>query len=135
VLSPRAEGWSNSNEGVSRDYRLGAYISYRSRTANELKRKLLISVDANRMWSRVFFASPTRAAPPTWSHQAAAQPDRRRSGKRVSAPTEKFEETDVEGSAGVFSLQRQRKGFIFMDDKSYEQCTFNAKTLSPIRVI
>jgi len=95
--------------------------------ANELKRKLLITVDGQPyVVLEVFFASPTARGAATMVRTrlrhlltGAAMEKSFRSG-------EKFEEPDVEFAPASF-LYSDSNGCHFMDEKNYEQFVFSAE--------
>jgi elongation factor P len=102
-------------------------------TANELKRKLLISVDAQPyVVLEVFFASPTARGAATMVRTKLRQLLTGAVLEKSFRATEKFEEPDVELVPASF-LYSDTHGFHFMDEKSYEQFTFNAEDVEPDR--
>lgn len=102
-------------------------------TANELKRKLLISVDAQPyVVLDVFFASPTARGAATMVRTKLRQLLTGAVLEKSFKATEKFEEPDVELVPASF-LYSDTHGFHFMDEKSYEQFTFNAEDVESDR--
>ena len=102
-------------------------------TANELKRKLLISVDAQPyVVLEVFFASPTARGAATMVRTKLRHLLTGAVLEKSFRATEKFEEPDVELVPASF-LYSDAHGFHFMDEKSYEQFTINAEDVEPDR--
>ena len=102
-------------------------------TANELKRKLLISVDGQPyVVLEVFFASPTARGAATMVRTKLRQLLTGAVLERSFRATEKFEEPDVELVPASF-LYSDTHGFHFMDEKSYEQFTFSAEDVEDDR--
>jgi len=94
-------------------------------TANELKRKLLISVDSQPyVVLEVFFASPTARGAATMVRTKLRHLLNNAVLEKSFRATEKFEEPDVELVPASF-LYSDAHGFHFMDEKSYEQFTFD----------
>src|SRR6267378_5259256 len=95
-------------------------------TANELKRKLLISVDAQPyVVLEVFFASPTARGAATMVRTRLRQLLTGAVMEKSFRSSEKFQEPDIELAPASF-LYGDAHGFHFMDEKSYEQFTFTA---------
>src|SRR6266487_5514396 len=95
-------------------------------SANELKRKLLISVDGQPyVVLEVFFASPTARGAATMVRTKLRHLLTGAVMEKSFRATEKFEEPDVELVPASF-LYSDADGFHFMDENSYEQFTFNA---------
>jgi elongation factor P len=93
-------------------------------TANELKRKLLITVDGQPcVVLEVFFASPTARGAATMVRTRLRQLLTGAVMEKSFRATEKFAEPDIELSPASF-LYSDAHGFHFMDEKSYEQFTF-----------
>jgi elongation factor P len=102
-------------------------------TANELKRKLLISVDGQPyVVLEVFFASPTARGAATMVRTKLRHLLTSAVLEKSFRATEKFEEPDVELVPASF-LYSDTHGFHFMDEKSYEQFTFNEEDVEPDR--
>ncbi len=96
-------------------------------TANELKRKLLITVDGQPyMVLEVFFASPTARGAATMIRTRLRQLLTGAVLEKSFRSSEKFEEPDIELAPASF-LYSDKNGFHFMDEKSYEQFTFPAE--------
>jgi elongation factor P len=95
-------------------------------TANELKRKLLITVEGQPyVVLEVFFASPTARGAATMVRTRLRQLLTGAVLEKSFRSSEKFEEPDVELAPASF-LYSDAHGFHFMDEKSYEQFTFSA---------
>src|SRR5207253_7708990 len=95
-------------------------------TANELKRKLLISVDAQQyVVLEVFFASPTARGAATMVRTKLRHLLTGAVLEKSFRSSEKFAEPDVELVPASF-LYSDAHGFHFMDEKSYEQFTVSA---------
>jgi elongation factor P len=93
-------------------------------TANELKRKLLITVDGQPfVVLEVFFASPTARGAATMVRTKLRQLLTGAVMEKSFRSSEKFEEPDVELAPASF-LYSDGEGFHFMDEKSFEQFTF-----------
>jgi elongation factor P len=102
-------------------------------TANELKRKLLITVDAQPyVVLEVFFASPTARGAATMVRTKLRQLLTGTVLEKSFRATEKFAEPDVELVPASF-LYSDAHGFHFMDEKSYEQFTFPAQAVDTDR--
>src|SRR5947207_12874448 len=92
--------------------------------ANELKRKLLISVDGQPyVVMDVFFASPTARGAATMVRTKLRQLLTGAVMEKSFRSSEKFEEPDVELAPASY-LYNDAHGFHFMDEKSFEQFTF-----------
>jgi elongation factor P len=112
---------------------LGCYISRLWRlegihmaliTANELKRKLLITVDGQPyVVLEVFFASPTARGAATMVRTRLRHLLTGAVLEKSFRSSEKFAEPDIELSPASF-LYSDTHGFHFMDEKSYEQFSF-----------
>jgi elongation factor P len=93
--------------------------------ANELKRKLMISIDGQPyVVVDVFFASPTARGAATMVRTKVRHLLTGAVMEKSFRANEKFEEPDVELAPASF-LYRDLSGFHFMDEKSYEQFTFS----------
>ena len=102
-------------------------------TANELKRKLLISVEGQPyVVLEVFFASPTARGAATMVRTRLRQLLTGAVMEKSFRSSEKFEEPDVELVPASF-LYSDTHGYHFMDEKSYEQFTFSAEAIDPDR--
>lgn len=102
-------------------------------TANELKRKLLIGVEGQPyVVLEVFFASPTARGAATMVRTKLRHLLTGAVMEKSFRSSEKFEEPDVELVPASF-LYSDAHGFHFMDEKSYEQFTFNADDVEPDR--
>ncbi len=102
-------------------------------TANELKRKLLITVDSQPyVVLEVFFASPTARGAATMVRTKLRHLLNSAVLEKSFRATEKFEEPDVELVPASF-LYSDAHGFHFMDEKSYEQFTFSPEDIEPDR--
>jgi elongation factor P len=102
-------------------------------TANELKRKLLISVDGQPYSViEVFFASPTARGAATMVRTRLRHLLTNAVIEKSFRSSEKFEEPDIELVPASF-LYSDTEGFHFMDEKSYEQFTFSAETIDTDR--
>src|SRR5580765_848432 len=96
-------------------------------TANELKRKLLITVDGQPyVVLEVFFASPTARGAATMVRTRLRQLLTGAVLEKSFRSSEKFAEPDVELAPASF-LYSDVDGFHFMDEKSYEQFTFSVE--------
>jgi elongation factor P len=101
--------------------------------ANELKRKLLITVDGQPyVVLEVFFASPTARGAATMVRTRLRHLLSGAVLEKSFRATEKFEEPDVELVPASF-LYSDGDGFHFMDEKSYEQFAFPADTIDTDR--
>src|SRR5204862_3675696 len=101
--------------------------------ANELKRKLLISVDGQPyVVMDVFFASPTARGAATMVRTKLRQLLTGAVMEKSFRSSEKFEEPDIELAPASF-LYSDTHGFHFMDEKSYEQFTFSAEAVDTDR--
>jgi elongation factor P len=93
--------------------------------ANELKRKLMITIDGQPyVVVEVFFASPTARGAATMVRTKVRHLLTGAVMEKSFRANEKFEEPDVELAPASF-LYRDVSGFHFMDEKSYEQFTFS----------
>lgn len=102
-------------------------------SANELKRKLLITVDGQPyVVVEVFFASPTARGAATMVRTRLRQLLTGAVLEKSFRSSEKFEEPDIELSPASF-LYSDVHGFHFMDEKSYEQFTFDEAALDADR--
>jgi elongation factor P len=102
-------------------------------TANELKRKLLITVEGQPyVVLEVFFASPTARGAATMIRTRLRQLLTGAVLEKSFRSGEKFEEPDVEYAPASF-LYSDAHGFHFMDEKSYEQFTFSAEAVEAER--
>ena len=102
-------------------------------SANELKRKLLITVD-NQPYVvvDVFFASPTARGAATMVRTRLRHLLTGAVLEKSFRSSEKFEEPDIELSPASF-LYSDVHGFHFMDEKSYEQFTFDEASVDADR--
>ena len=97
--------------------------------ANELKRKLLIEVDAQPyVVLDVFFASPTARGAATMVRTKLRHLLTGAVLEKSFRSSEKFGEPDVEETTASF-LYSDADGFHFMDEKSYEQFTFSTEAV------
>ena len=97
--------------------------------ANELKRKLLITVDGQPyLVLEVFFASPTARGGATMVRTRLRHVLTGAVVEKSFRSNEKFEEPDVELAPASF-LYSDPSGFHFMDEKTYEQFTFSAEAV------
>jgi elongation factor P len=95
-------------------------------TANELKRKLAITVEGQPyVVLEVIFASPTARGAATMVRTRLRHLLTGAVLEKSFRSNEKFEEPDIELSPASF-LYSDAHGFHFMDEKSYEQFTFSA---------
>jgi elongation factor P len=102
-------------------------------TANELKRKLLITVEGQPyVVLEVFFASPTARGAATMVRTRLRQLLTGAVLEKSFRSSEKFDEPDVEYAPASF-LYSDAHGFHFMDEKSYEQFTFSAEAVEAER--
>src|SRR6185295_1541351 len=93
-------------------------------SANELKRKLLITVDGQPyVVLEVFFASPTARGAATMVRTRLRQILTGAVMEKSFRSSEKFAEPDVDLAPASF-LYSDGEGFHFMDEKTYEQFTF-----------
>jgi elongation factor P len=98
-------------------------------TANELKRKLLITVDGQPyVVMEVFFASPTARGAATMVRTRLRHLLTDAVLEKSFRSSEKFEEPDVEFAPASF-LYSDAEGFHFMEEKSYEQFSFSAEAI------
>jgi elongation factor P len=98
-------------------------------TANELKRKLLITVEGQPyVVVEVFFASPTARGAATMVRTRLRHLLTDAVLEKSFRSSEKFEEPDVEFAPASF-LYSDAQGFHFMDEKSYEQFSFSAEAI------
>jgi elongation factor P len=98
-------------------------------TANELKRKLLISIEGQPyVVLDVFFASPTARGAATMVRTKVRHLLTGSVMEKSFRSNEKFEEPDVELAPASF-LYSDPHGFHFMDEKTYEQFTFSAEAV------
>jgi elongation factor P len=98
-------------------------------TANELKRKLLISIDGQPyVVLDVFFASPTARGAATMVRTKVRHLLTGAVMEKSFRSSEKFEEPDVEMAPASF-LYSDPHGFHFMDEKTYEQFTFSEEAV------
>ena len=101
--------------------------------ANELKRKLLITVDGQPyVVVEVFFASPTARGAATMVRTRLRQLLTGAVLEKSFRSSEKFEEPDVDLAPASF-LYNDAQGFHFMDEKSYEQFTFSSEAIGSDR--
>ena len=102
-------------------------------SANELKRKLLITVDGQPyVVLEVFFASPTARGAATMVRTRLRHLLTGAVSEKSFRSSEKFAEPDIELSPASF-LYSDAHGFHFMDEKSYEQFTFDEAALDADR--
>ena len=102
-------------------------------TANELKRKLLITVEGQPYAVlEVFFASPTARGAATMVRTRLRHLLTGAVLEKSFRSNEKFEEPDVEFAPASF-LYSDNDGFHFMDERSYEQFTFPAEAVTEER--
>src|SRR5205809_8090043 len=95
--------------------------------ANELKRKLLITVDGQPyVVLEVFFASPTARGAATMVRTKLRHLLTGAVMEKNFRSSEKFDEPDVEFAPASF-LYSDAHGYHFMDEKSYEQFAFSAE--------
>ena len=101
--------------------------------ANELKRKLLITVDGQPyVVLEVFFASPTARGAATMIRTRLRQLLTGAVLEKSFRSSEKFEQPDIELAPASF-LYSDTNGFHFMNEKSYEQFTFPAEAVDADR--
>jgi len=102
-------------------------------TANELKRKQLVTVDGQPyVVLEVFFASPTARGAATMVRTRLRQLLTGAVMERSFRSGEKFVEPDIELAPASF-LYSDVHGFHFMDEKSYEQFTFSPEAVESDR--
>ena len=102
-------------------------------TANELKRKLLITVEGQPyVVLEVFFASPTARGAATMVRTKLRHLLTGTVLEKSFRSSEKFGEPDVEETTASF-LYSDADGFHFMDEKSYEQFVFSAEAVDSDR--
>src|SRR5215213_7169672 len=102
-------------------------------TANELKRKLLITVEGQPYAVlEVFFASPTARGAATMVRTKLRHLLTGSVLEKSFRSNEKFEEPDVELAPASF-LYSDSEGFHFMEERSYEQFTFPAEVVGEER--
>jgi elongation factor P len=102
-------------------------------TANELKRKLLITVEGQPYAVvEVFFASPTARGAATMVRTRLRHLLTGAVLEKSFRSNEKFEEPDVEFAPASF-LYSDSEGFHFMDERSYEQFAFPAEAVTEER--
>ncbi|HEX7998646.1 MAG TPA: elongation factor P [Pyrinomonadaceae bacterium] len=101
--------------------------------ANELKRKMLITVD-NQPYTvlEVFFASPTARGAATMVRTRLRQLLTGAVLEKSFKATEKFGEPDVQLTPVSF-LYADGDGFHFMDESSYEQFSFTSEQIGDDR--
>ncbi|MDQ3818884.1 MAG: elongation factor P [Acidobacteriota bacterium] len=101
--------------------------------ANELKRKMLITVDGQPYTVvDVFFASPTARGAATMVRTRLRHLLTGAVQEKSFKAGEKFEEPDVQLSSASF-LYSDGDGYHFMDESSYEQFTFEAEQVGDER--
>lgn len=101
--------------------------------ANELKRKMLITVDGQPYTVlEVFFASPTARGAATMVRTRLRQLLTGTVLEKSFKATEKFGEPDVQLTPASF-LYADGEGFHFMDEASYEQFSFTAEQIGDDR--
>ena len=101
--------------------------------ANELKKKLLITVDAQPyVVLDVFFASPTARGAATMVRTKLRQLLTGAVMEKSFRSSEKFAEPDVELAPASY-LYSDAEGFHFMDEKSFEQFTFSNEAVDTDR--
>lgn len=102
-------------------------------TANELKRKLLITVEGQPYSVvEVFFASPTARGAATMVRTRLRHLLTGAVLEKSFRSSEKFEEPDIELAPASY-LYSDAEGFHFMDEKSYEQFAFSAEAVDADR--
>jgi elongation factor P len=102
--------------------------------ANELKRKLLITVDGQPYTVvEVFFASPSARGASTMVRTKLRHLITDAVLEKSFKTSEKFEEPDVELNPATF-LYADGEGYHFMDDESYEQFTLGEEQLGDDRL-
>src|SRR6185436_5468687 len=103
-------------------------------SANELKRKLLITVDSQPyVVLEVFFASPTARGAATMVRTKLRQLLTGAVMEKSFRSSEKFAEPDVELAPASY-LYSDSEGYHFMDEKSFEQFTFSNEDIDSDRV-
>jgi elongation factor P len=101
--------------------------------ANELKRKLLITVDGQPyLVLDVFFASPTARGGATMVRTRLRNVLSGAVLEKSFRSSEKFEEPDIETDPASF-LYNDAEGFHFMDEKSFEQFAFSNENIGTDR--
>jgi len=101
--------------------------------ANELKRKLLITVDGQPyLVLDVFFASPTARGGATMVRTRLRHLLNGAVLEKSFRSSEKFAEPDVELAPASY-LYNDAQGFHFMDEKSYDQFMFSAEAVDSDR--
>ena len=101
--------------------------------ANELKRKMLISVDGQPYTVlEVFFASPTARGAATMVRTRLRHLLTSAVQEKSFKATEKFAEPDVQLTPASF-LYADSEGFHFMDESSYEQFMFTGEQVGDDR--
>jgi len=101
--------------------------------ANELKRKMLISVEAQPyVVIEVFFASPTARGAATMVRTRLRQLLTGAVIEKSFRSSEKFEEPDIELAPASF-LYSDADGCHFMEEKSYEQFAFSTEEVGSDR--
>src|SRR5947209_18091037 len=101
--------------------------------ANELKRKILITVDVQPFTVvDVFFASPTARGAATMVRTKLRHLLTGALQEKSFKASEKFAEPDVQMSSASF-LYADGDGFHFMDETTYEQFTFEAEQVGDER--
>jgi len=102
-------------------------------SANELKRKMLITVDGQPyVVLEVFFASPTARGAATMVRTRLRQLLSGAVLEKSFRSGEKFAEPDIELSPASY-LYNDAHGFHFMDEKSFEQFTFDEAAIDADR--
>lgn len=102
--------------------------------ANELKRKMMITVDGQPYTVvEVFFASPSARGASTMVRTKMRSLLTDAVLERSFKTSEKFEEPDVALSPATF-LYSDGEGFHFMDDESYEQFSLSEEQLGEDRL-
>ncbi|HYW72187.1 MAG TPA: elongation factor P [Pyrinomonadaceae bacterium] len=101
--------------------------------ANELKRKLLITVEGQPyLVLDVFFASPTARGGATMVRTRLRNVLSGAVLEKSFRSSEKFAEPDIETVPASF-LYHDAEGFHFMDEKSFEQFAFSNETIGTDR--
>ena len=101
--------------------------------ANELKRKMLITVDGQPFTVvDVFFASPTARGAATMVRTKLRHLLTGAAQEKSFKASEKFAEPDVQLASASF-LYSDGEGFHFMDESSYEQFTFDEEQIGDDR--
>src|ERR687886_1974492 len=101
--------------------------------ANELKRKMLITVDGQPYTVlEVFFASPTARGAATMVRTRLRHLLTGAVQERSFKASEKFEEPDVQLSSASF-LYADGDGLHFMDETSFEQFTLDDEQIGEAR--